>query len=133
MNIADKQAILAALRSGLTLRLASHHVGYELADVKAKMVAYPPFARDVRKAISDAVLPLVEKVRDSKDWRAAMAMLERTQPEDFGLRTTTVVEVTSPEVARRELAMLINPRHLMPRDEDEDAQDEDSDEDEPEV
>ncbi len=76
--------IYAILRGGLTVKGMCEIAGIAQRTFYSWCEADPAFFAETQRAIGQSKIFLVEKLRRSKDWRAAAFLLERRWPEEYG-------------------------------------------------
>jgi hypothetical protein len=118
-----QDTILRALRQGAPIRAAcniaavckSTYYGWlKLAEDNPESV-YAKFAWETSQALASAEMELVNVIRKAAkhDWRAALALLERRWPTDYGRRVVRVVENRAPD-AIPQLIVTERPAGYMP-------------------
>jgi hypothetical protein len=99
-----KQRDLCALISaGCPLAAAARHVGCSIFTIRREARRNPHFQQQLRCSQLNTELSPIVKLRDAAqvDWRAAAWLLERTQPQEYGRRTSAAL-------GRHELAELVD-------------------------
>jgi hypothetical protein len=87
----NAEAICEYIRGGMPAKWAARCAGISESVFFAWQAADPDFAERLKGARAEKIRKLVKYVTDAApaNWAAAMTLLERTEPEDFG-RTNKV-------------------------------------------
>lgn len=92
-----EKVILDGIRFGLSIRRASHLASIAPSTTELWMSEDPEFMNAVQKAHADREHDWLACVRTAAEkgfWQAAMTLLERTNPADFGRKDRSQVELT---------------------------------------
>lgn len=83
-----KQRVLDALKAGNTRRAACIAAGIDQRTLERWQERYVGFAADLARAEAESEVALVGFIRNAaaQDWRAALTLLERRWPNDWGKR-----------------------------------------------
>lgn len=89
--------ILGILAVGCSRRVAADYVGCSLKAIQDAAAHDPQFAEGLRRAEQQAEIGYLRRIHEAasepKYWRAAAWVLERKNPQDFGLRRPETVTV----------------------------------------
>jgi hypothetical protein len=90
MTAERREKILSLLTVGCSRRAAARFVGCSPSTISRTIVADPSFAHQVAQAEEQAEIDAVRAIRraanNERYWRAAAWLLERKNPDEFGLR-----------------------------------------------
>ena len=63
---------------------------------------HPHFSQAVTRAIGQSKIALVDKVRESDDWRAQAFLLERRWPTEFGKQSCVIIQPSAAPMTKRQ-------------------------------
>ncbi len=107
------EAFLTAIRHGMSIKNTCELVGINQDTYFTWMKEHPEFSDKVKRARGERTLEALKVIRGAaiKSWQAAAWFLERTFPDQYGLKTQ-VTNVTPPEeeAARKDRAKRLTRR-----------------------
>lgn len=103
-NAATEQAILDMLRDGMTRTAAAEANGLPRETLSRWISRFVTFRHAVLQAEAQAEVRATTTVRQAaeKDWKAALAWLERRRPDDWARQDRIEIIGSVRELARRE-------------------------------